>query len=233
MRPFLVCIHDATPAYASETRTMLRGLAPMVGRQISVAVVPDWHGAWPLASHPDYSAMLRESAEELLLHGYFHRRGHGWGPVTWLAEGSDEMNGMTPDETRRMLTRGQRVFSAVFGAPANGFLAPAWQRGRVDRQTANAAGFHHVLGLFSLESVAGRQCPLATWTWDCGRWSWLGEVGRRIGSISQSLDRGIPTLAIHPRDIGRGYWPMILRLTRKLLDAGYEPATLTRALETT
>ncbi len=27
MRPFLVCIHDATPAYARETRVMIRDLA--------------------------------------------------------------------------------------------------------------------------------------------------------------------------------------------------------------
>jgi hypothetical protein len=87
-------------------------------------------------------------------------------------------------------------------------------------------GLEHVLGFFSLESNEGRSVRLATWTWDCGRWGWLGHVGHRIGWLLQSLDRGVPTLAIHPRDLARGFWPTILRLTRDLLEAGYEPSTL-------
>lgn len=227
MKPFLVCIHDATPAYARETRMMLRDLAPLLGRRLSFAVVPDWHGEWPLAAHPDYCRLVRESAEEILLHGYFHRRRRGWGPITFLAEGSDEMNGLDPEETRRTLDRGQRVFAEVFGEPARGFLAPAWQPGHV--RTDNSMGLEHVLGFFSLESAAGRRVPLATFTWDCGRWGWLGHLGHGIGGLLQSLDR-VPTLAIHPRDLERGFWPRILQLIRKLREAGYEPGTPTELL---
>ena len=130
------------------------------------------------------------------------------------------MNGLDPEETRRTLERGQRVFTEVFGEPARGFLAPAWQRGHVRPGNENALGLDHVLGFFSLESWAGRKVPLATWTWDCGRWGWLGHVGHGIGWLSQSLDRGVPVLAIHPRDLERGFWPKILRLTEELVDSG-------------
>jgi len=230
MRPFLVCIHDATPAYDRETRVMIRDLAPFLGRRLSFAVVPNWDGKWPLAAHPDYCRLVREGAEELLLHGYFHRRQRGWGPATWLVERSDEMNGLDRDETRRILEDGQRVFTEVFGEPARGFLAPAWQRGHV-RPGNGSPGLEHVLGFFSIESRAGRSIPLATWTWDCGRWGWLGHLGHGIGRLLQSLDRGVPTLAIHPRDLERGFWPKILRLTRELLDTGYEPSTVAGLLE--
>ncbi|HEX6901996.1 MAG TPA: DUF2334 domain-containing protein [Thermoanaerobaculia bacterium] len=221
MKPFLVCIHDATPAYDRETRAMLRDLAPLLGRRLSFGVVPDWNGEWPLAAHPDYCRLLRESAEEILLHGYFHRRRRGWGPITFLAEGCDEMNGLDPEETRRTVERGQRVFTEVFGEPARGFLAPAWQPGHV--RASN--GLEHMLGFFSLESAAGRNVALATFTWDCGRWSWLGHLGHGIGGLLQSMNRGVPTLAIHPRDLERGFWPRILRLIRELREAGYEPST--------
>jgi uncharacterized protein len=231
MKRFHVCIHDATPAYGRETRVMIRDLAPMVGRRFSVGVVPDWYGEWPLTAHPDYCRLVREGAEELLLHGYFHRRQHGWGPTTLIAGRSDEMNGLDPEETRRIIDRGQRVFTEVFGAPALGFLAPAWQLGHVRLDKVNALGLDHVVGFFSLESWAGRRVPLATWTWDCGRWGWLGHLGHGIGWLSQSLDRGVPTLAVHPRDLQRGFWPRILRLTRQLLDTGYEPSTVTGLLE--
>jgi peptidoglycan/xylan/chitin deacetylase (PgdA/CDA1 family) len=232
MRRFLVCIHDATPAYACETRVMIRDLAPFLGRRLSFGVVPNWHGEWPLSAHPDYCRFIRESSEELLLHGYCHKRLRGWGPTTLLTEAGDEMNGLDPEETRRTVERGQRVFTEVFGKPARGFLAPAWQRGHTRLGNGNTPGLEHVLGFFSLESQDGRRVPLATWSWDCGRWGWLGQFGHGIGWLFQSLDRGVPTLAIHPRDLERGFWPNVLRLTQELLDSGYEPSTVAGLLET-
>lgn len=229
MRPFLVCIHDATPAYARATQVMIRDLAPLVGRRLSFGVVPDWCGEWPLAAHPGYCRLIRESSEELLLHGYCHQRRRGWGPITLLAGGSDEMNGLDAEATRRTLERGQRVFTEVFGEPARGFLAPAWQRGHVYLENGNHLDY--VLGFFSLDSRAGRKVPLATWTWDCSRWGWPGHLGHGIGWLLQALDRGVPTLAIHPIDLERGFWPKILRLIRKLLATGYEPGTLAGLLE--
>ena len=229
-RRFLVCLHDATPAYARETRVMLRDLAPLLGRRLSIGVVPDWHGEWPLAAHPGYCRLVRESAEELLLHGYCHQRRQGWGPTSLLTGSGDEMNGLDPDETGRTIERGQRVFTDVFGKPARAFLAPAWQRGHVRPEERNS-GLDHVLGFFSLDSRSGRRVRLSTWSWDCGRWSWLGHVGHGIGRVRHSLDRGVPTLALHPRDLERGFWPKILRLTQELIATGYEPSTPARLLE--
>ena len=231
MRAFLVCVHDVTPAFARETRAILRDLAPLVGRCMSLGVVPNWNRQWHLEGHPDYCRLVREGAEELLLHGYFHRRRRGWGPVTWLAEGSDEMNGLDPAETRDLVERGQSVFAAAFGEPARGFLAPAWQSGHVRVNGGSTGGVEFVVGFFSIRPYARRRIPLSTWTWDCGRWGWLGSVGHGIGSLLQALDRGIPTLAIHPRDLERGFWPGILLLIRELLDAGFEPSTPGRLLE--
>lgn len=229
---FLVCIHDATPAYARETRVMLQDLAPLLDRRLSVGVVPNWHGEWPLVAHPEYCRLVREGAEEILLHGFFHQRQRGSGPISALTDRSDEMNGLDPGQTRRSIECGQRMFTEVFGTTARGFLAPGWQLGRVRMQNGNTFQLDHVLGFFSLESHTGRKVQLATWSWDCGRWGWLGHIGHGIGWLSQSLDRGVPTLAIHPRDLERGFWPKILRLTEDLLENGYEPSTPARLIET-
>lgn len=227
MRPFLVCIHDATPAYARETRAIVRGLAPLIGRHLSFGVVPNWCGKWPLASHADYCRLVRDASDEILLHGFFHQRQRGSGPVSWLADHSDEMNGLDAEETRYTVERGRQMLADAFGKHPRGFLAPAWQRGhvRLDRD------LDYVLGFFALESRE-QKIPLATWTWDCGRWAWLGHVGHQLGRMLHALDRGVPTLAIHPRDIDRGFWPQILTLTKTLLDAGYAPSTMTQLLET-
>lgn len=231
MPPFLVCIHDATPAFADETRVMIRDLAPLVGRRLSFGVVPDWHGAWPLGAHPDYCRLLQDSSDDLLLHGCFHRRQRGCGAVTLLTDRSDEMNGLDANGTRRRIEDGQRIFRDVFGRPARGFVAPAWQSGHARAANAAALGLDYVVGFFSVRSSGGRRVPVATWTWDCGRWRWLGHAGHAAGSLAHQFDRGVPALAIHPRDVQRGFWPLILRLTRRLLDTGHAPTTAAGLLE--
>ena len=210
---------------------MIDDLAPLVGRRLSFGVVPDWKGQWPLAEHPDYCRLIHENAEDLLLHGYFHRRHRGTGPASLLTGGNDEMNGLDREETQRAIGRGQRVFTEVFGKRARGFLPPAWQPGHVCAATLKNLGLDYVMGFFSLQPAAGSRVALATWTWDCGRWEWLGHIGHGIGRISQSLDIGVPTLAVHPADLHRGYWPTILRVTRQLLERGYEPSTVSNLLE--
>ena len=236
MRPFLVCIHDASPAYDREIQLLVRGLAPLIGHRLSLGVVPDWHRAWPLRSHPDFCAFAKEASAEILLHGYVHQRQRGAGPATMLTGGSDEMNGLGPEETHHLLERGQRVLADAFGQRARGFVAPAWQRGRLRprRGEENApGGLDHVLGFFSLESWAGQRVPLATWTWDCGRWGWLGHVGHGFGRKLQAVDRRVPVLALHPADLARGFWPAILRATEGLLERGYQPSTVASLLDTT
>jgi hypothetical protein len=223
-KPFLICIHDATPAYAQETAAMIKDLAPLIGRRLSLAVVPNWHGKWPLSAAPNYCRLLHESAEVLLLHGVNHQRQTGSGPVTWLTNASDEMNGLTLEDTERMLQEGQSEFVEAFGERARGFVAPAWQQGRVLQVDESNSGLDYLWGFFAIVSQ-DRRIPLATWTWDCGRWGWLGHVGHGIGRFTHFFDRGVPALAIHPRDLQRGYWPGVLRLIADLLESGYAPAT--------
>ncbi len=231
MRRFHVCIHDATPAYARETRVMLRDLASVLGRCLSCGVVPDWHGKWPLPAYPDFCRLVREGAEELLLHGYRHRRQRGFGPISILTDRSDEMNGLDREETRRTVAGAQDVFTEAFGAAARGFVAPAWQPGHVRAGQGDALQLEYVLGFFSLESRAGRTIPLATWAWDGGRWRWPGHIGPRIGRVVHALRGAVPVLAIHPRDLDRGFWLQIVGLVEQLLWRGYEPATLAGLLE--
>ena len=225
MSRFLICIHDASPASARETQMMIRELAPLVGRRLSFGVVPDWHGEWPLAAHRDHCAFLKESSQELLLHGYAHRRRQGWGPVSWIASGCDEMNGLDQEETHRLLHRAQSAFADAFGAPAAGFLAPGWQAGQLRGEHARRVGLAYVLGFFAVAKVAGGRVPLATWTWDCGRWGWLGHVGHEVGRAMKLAGKRTVSLALHPKDLERGFWPGILLLVRRLLDGGHVPAT--------
>ena len=92
-----------------------------------------------------------------------------------------------PKKLDAPLERGQRVFTEVFGEPARGFVAPAWQRGHVRCEQRECPGAGSRPRLFLPRVTRGPNIPLATWTWDCGRWGWLGHVGHGIGWLSQSL----------------------------------------------
>src|SRR5687768_16337970 len=135
------------------------------------------------------------------------------------------MNGLDLEATLRTLERGQDALTQAFGQPVRGFLAACWQPGQVRRGTGNGLGLEHCLGFFSRKSLRGRRDPLSTFTWDGGRWGGLGHLGHGIGWLLQSLGRGVPALAIHPRDLARGFWPKILLLIQTLLEAGYAPST--------
>lgn len=102
------------------------------------------------------------------------------------------MNGLNAEATKRAIERGQRDFFEAFGAPARGFLAPAWQRGHLQASNAKTLGLAHTLGFLSVESCEGTIVPLATFTWDCGRWGALGRVGHLLGRLLQRSNQRIP-----------------------------------------
>ena len=224
LQRFLVCVHDVSPSFERETRQIIDDLSEIIGDRFALGVVPDWHGRWPLDEHPAFCRHVRQSSAELLLHGLHHDRARGWGLTSVLAERSDEMNGLDVAGMRRAVSQGQQMFENAFGGKARGFLAPAWQRGATNLHALEEFGIDYMLGFFAIDSRDSGSLPLATYTWDCGRWAWLGHVGHAVGSVLQSLDGRIPSLAIHPRDIARGYWPGVLRLIEALLHSGYEAA---------
>jgi hypothetical protein len=74
---FVVCVHDAWPAHVREIATILKELRPRVGRAISLAATPmpmgdPWSDDPPAAR--ELCAIMREGADEVLLHGLTHHR---------------------------------------------------------------------------------------------------------------------------------------------------------------
>ena len=74
-RHLLISVHDVTPAHAAQLDRVFALLAEFDVRQVALLVVPDWHGAWPLAqagAFTDRLRALREDGAEMLLHGLRH-----------------------------------------------------------------------------------------------------------------------------------------------------------------
>ena len=225
MRRFLVCIHDATPAYARETRVMIRDLAPFLGRRLSFGVVPNWHGEWPLAAHPDYCRLVRESSEELLLHGYCHQRQRGWGPTTLLTEARrrDERPGSRRNSTHprartACLHRGLRGAGA--GLPRTGLAAGARAPG--ERKYSGAGARPRLF----LPRVTGRPKGSAG-DLDLGLWPLgLARARRSWDRVAASVPGSwSPDPGDSSQRSGAGFLADDPRLTQELLETGYEPST--------
>jgi hypothetical protein len=78
--------------------------------------------------------------------------------------------------------------------------------------------------MHGLEFVGHGTIPLATWSWDCGRIGWLGHVAETYGSLRfRWQPQVLPTIAIHPADVSRGFLPRAVLICQRLLNEGRRP----------
>jgi predicted deacetylase len=206
----LVSIHDVTPALADGVERLWalcagRGVCP------ALMVVPDWHGEWPLESHPGFVAWLRARAAEgaeIVLHGERHDEAglpralgdqlRAWGRT------AREGEFLTLDEAAagERIAHGRARLVAL-GLEPVGFVPPAWLARPDGYRAAGRSG----LG-FSEDDRAvhlypsGRRVPAPV-----VRWSARGAV-RAWGSVAVArarwtLQGGAPLarIALHPQDL--------------------------------
>lgn len=147
-----LALHDVTPAWEPEVREALGfcrrlGLPPP-----ALLVVPNHHGAWPLAVHETFCRLVRDEHErgaEVLLHGLEHRAAPGARPVglarkaaaRWLTAGEGEFQTLGLDEARRRLRQGREAVEEALGVRPTGFVAPAWLEGPETEAALAAEGF--------------------------------------------------------------------------------------------
>jgi predicted deacetylase len=129
----LLSIHDVTPALEDPVRR-LWSLCAERGVQPALFVVPNWHGAWPLAEHLGFVNWLRarvDDGAEIFLHGERHdehglRRGLT-DELRALGRTAREGEFLTLDAgaARTRMARGAALLRQL-GLPPIGFVPPAW-----------------------------------------------------------------------------------------------------------
>ena len=226
---FYVVMHDAAPCFSTQISVIVDALAPLIATRIAAAVVPSWHGKPIAAEDGAFVDLVKDRFDDVLLHGLTHSRSSGGGLVSFLTGGADEFNGLTPEETESRLERGQAAMREQFKAPACGFIAPTFQRGRLTAERLARFGLNYVVGFRHIDFADGSRIPVATWCWDMGSWRALGHAGHFYGNLRMRLYRNLlPCLAIHPVDVDRGFLPHIVKLTQRLLDEGRSPILFDR-----
>ena len=206
----LVSIHDVTPALA-EGVERLWALCASRGVRPALLVVPDWHGAWPLESHPAFVAWLRARAAdgaEIVLHGERHDevglpRALGDELRAWgRTAGEGEFLTLHARAARERIARGDARLRAL-GLEPVGFVPPAWLARDEGHRAAGASGlgFSEDDGAIHLYPSGRRVAAPVV------RWSARGNV-RAWGSVAVArarwaLQGGAPLarIALHPQDL--------------------------------
>ncbi len=231
-----VSLHDVTPAWEPEIEAALR-LAARFGARPALLVVPDHHGAWPLADHPRFCARLRELAaagHEILLHGYYHQSrpeapggrdvaaGRPRGLARFFAQrvvsaGEAEFSDVTRAEAAERLDRGLRALAEA-GLEPRGFVPPAWSMPRWVQGLLRERGLAYTEDhLLVHDPVQGRSRPSVVLNFasrtPARRWSSVAFC--RVGRVGRAFTPA--RIALHPGDLRV---PLLVREAESLLAWG-------------
>ncbi len=223
-KPFLIVVHDAAPLFEAELAAIFEQLNQRVGPRFSCAVVPNWHDEFRWDRNSGVASLLKH-CDELLLHGWIHRRAASLSPVSWLAGRPDEFNGLTPAVIQQRIDWGLGELRGALDLQPNGMIPPAWQ---LPVSSPDVSGLDYVMRFRRLESCsdASSAVRLATWSWDWGRLRLFEWPGDWFGSLQHWLEPSVvPCVAIHPVDVPHGWLPRIDGLVQKFLDNGFTPVT--------
>jgi uncharacterized protein len=209
----LVSIHDVSPAQAAAVARLWsicadRGITP------ALLVVPDWHGEWPLESHPGFVEWVKaRSAEgaEIALHGERHDevgltrsvadRVRAWGKT----DGEGEFLTLDTAAASERLGRGLRRLRHL-GLDPQGFVPPAWLAREETHRAVAAAGLEFSEDDRSVRlHPSGRRVrsPVVRWSARSSVRAW-GSVAVAAARSVLQLGAGFPRIALHPRDLDHG-----------------------------
>jgi predicted deacetylase len=162
-------------------------------------------------------------SSEVLLHGYEHHQPTARG-IHGICKGN-ELRGLSSEVVHQRLRKGQRDLAEFLGKPANGFLAPAYERGAASDALLADCGLSYYLGWKRLQRFSGASVRLATYVWDVDPKGVAGRVGEYIGHAARVRPGAIPAIALHPKDVDRGYLQRAVALATRLVDRGYRAAS--------
>ncbi|HET6797909.1 MAG TPA: polysaccharide deacetylase family protein [Gemmatimonadales bacterium] len=220
----LVSIHDVSPAGAQPI-ARLWNICVEHGVVPALLVVPNWHGGWPLESHPEFVRWIRarrDEGAEIVLHGERHDEvGLRRRPIDhWRAWGKTDREAefLTLDfaAARDRLHRGLDRLRQLDLDPL-GFVPPAWLARESTHQAVASVGLS-----FSEDDRSVRlhrsemrlRSPVVRWSARTAARTW-GSVAVAATRARFQSGAQLPRIALHPDDLGR---PAIQRSISRALE---------------
>ena len=252
----LVSLHDVAPPHLAACQRQREDLHRWGVDRATLLVVPDFHGAHPLAGSPETIRWLRArvaAGDEVALHGFFHRQqGSIAGRfdrlrAAWLTAGEGECLAQPAADRTRLLVDGRRLLQDLLGVAVSGYVAPAWLEPSGFEDALDRAGFRWHEGSLWVASrpdpgadpaPAGwrrRRAPVIGFATRSGArlfasLAWARLLSPALGTAARLV--GSPArVALHPADLGspavqRQLQMVVRRLRRQLAARTYTDALL-------
>jgi uncharacterized protein len=223
-RELLVSVHDVTPAHERSLEVLYRLLDELGVRRYALLVVPNWHGAWPLAQFPAFTAGLRERAAagaEIVLHGLRHdevgqrRTLAHWAHTVGRTDREGEFASLEAPEAAARIDQGLAVLRKA-GLEPLGFVPPAWLARPELEPVVRAAGLGFTEDTHAVTAVRlGQRIPAPATCWST-RGAWRRTGSGVVAAARLRLEQGRPLVrvAFHPPD---AQWPGVLTSCRRTL----------------
>lgn len=233
----VVSVHDVHPGTLTECRTILAHLDALGIHRRSLLVIPCADGS--LEPAPEFGEWLQAqqaAGDEVVQHGYYHRRQPTDPPLTTLAavldtllaRGAGEFLSIGYTEALHRLKLGRERL-VEWGCEAQGFVAPAWLYSALAARAVADAGFSYYTTHLRLRDL--KQCR-DHWSFGISNRPgelWPDLVGRGVNEVLCQLHQWFGPLiriAIHPADVHHHFpFGHTLTLLRRVLAAGATPVT--------
>jgi predicted deacetylase len=213
-RLLLASIHDVSPRFEREVDALAERLDRHLGAaRFAMLVVPDHWGTSPLAEAKAFQARLRGWAAagiEMFVHGWYHKDlashdGLAAFKARLMTASEGEFLGLTQSEAAQRMDDGRRLIEDVIGAPAAGFIAPAWLYGEGARAALAQSGFALAEDHFRVWRPASGEVlargPVVTWA---SRSKGRQRSSRIFAGLARRALHSLPVarIAVHPGDTG-------------------------------
>lgn len=228
---YLPEIHDIHPGMADRLDRLTELFPEDAREHIAWSIVPDWHGAYPLAGDPSFSKRVAALPGIHVLHGLTHTKGPDL--LNWLLYGHEnrsEFAGLTRRQTEEKLDRGLAIFAGAGLARPTWFCAPRWMPSAHLDTALAARGFTGVLARHGLTLFGGHTRPVPPLNFDEGAREWKIAPGRmlRENQIARLLREKNPfRFVIHPDDLDHPKTlAQIARTLARMTRTGWTPISL-------
>lgn len=242
----VVSLHDVAPPFEAEIRAQLEALTEIGVTRFVLKVVPNWHGEHPLPATPSLVHLLQEqqrTGSEVVWHGIEHRRqGPLRGPLPLRTRGAlfagdaAEFLTLTPQEAACALREGQVLFAQAQLPVPTAFCAPGWLLAPDLKDSLQAGGIRHLIGMFTVRELATARRLVLPATGYLGVAGWH-ELGMQWGNgLVQLVLHGVGMRKVYLHPQGGTQSPVFRSVLERIahsIGQGWSPTTYGELMNST
>jgi len=223
----VVSIHDATPNFNSQLTKIVSELDKIGVNKKSILVIPDYLGKSNISQDDKFIELLhslQDKGNEIVQHGLEHiSTNHNYSSFLekfigeQIAQGCGEFQNISYEEAKEKIQKGKEIFKNK-GFGAVGFVAPAWLLNS-ESEKAIKEDFQYTTRFSNIEFFSPykkESSNIVVFT------SGGGLINKGFEWYNQYLikrkfkNQRIARVAIHPQDIGSGFFQLILNAINEL-----------------